>query len=308
MEKEWQEFMNKYPSFTRMGAHEQNQLIAQIDVLIEKAKAEKWLIEPYELQLGEQIGEGSSSVVLDCVWRGTRIAVKRTRQKRIPLLKDLLVEIELWSGLRHPNLVQFMGFTHMDEFMILMERIHGTTLSEFVTSQRKYNKCALARQLINVFLFLHSCKPPVIYRDLKPDNLLVESSGLLKLTDFGLSRFVPEEEGYRMSGQTGTPRYMAPEVALGKHYDLKADVYSVGLVLYFIFTGEKPFTCYTEKRLHEYFQSDNMAFPSEKIRDKQIRDIVDGCVTRNVEERWDIHRVSEEFSKVRELPQRCSMM
>lgn len=307
MAKDWQEYMNKYPSFTKLGAHEQDKLTAQIEVLIEKARVEKWLIEPSELQLGEQIGEGSSSVVLDCVWRGTRIAVKRTRKKRISLLKDLLLEIELWSGLRHPNLVQFMGFTHMDEFMILMERIHGTTLTEFVTSQRKYNKCALARQLINVFLFLHSCKPPVIYRDLKPDNLLVESSGVLKLTDFGLSRFIPEEEGYKMSGQTGTPRYMAPEVALGKHYDLRADVYSIGLVLYFIFTGEKPFTGYTEEQLHDYFKSDNMAFPSGKIRDKQIRDIVDRCVSRNVEERWDIHRVSEEFSKVRAPDKICSI-
>lgn len=307
MERDWQEYMNKYPSFTKLGTHEQDQLTAHIEVLIEKARLEKWLIEPSELQLGEQIGEGSSSVVLDCVWRGTRIAVKRSRKKRIALLKDFLLEIELWSGLRHPSLVQFMGLTHMDEFMILMERIHGTTLTEFVMSQRKYNKYALARQLINVFLFLHSCKPPVIYRDLKPDNLLVESSGLLKLTDFGLSRFVPEEEGYKMSGQTGTPRYMAPEVALGKHYDLRADVYSIGLVLYFIFTGEKPFAGYTEEQLNDYFQSDKMLFPSDKIRDKDIRNIIDGCVTRNVDERWDIHRVSEEFLKVRTPDKICSI-
>ena len=110
----------------------------------------------------------------------------------------------------------------------------------------------LLLKLINVIKFLHSCKPAVIYRDLKPENIMIDKFYNVKLTDFGLCRFMPETEPYKMTGTTGTIRYMAPEVYFGKYYDLSADVYSLGVIIYYVFSGSRPFLDYNTQTIGTY--------------------------------------------------------
>lgn len=80
----------------------------------------------------------------------------------------------------------------------------------------------------------------IFHRDIKPQNIFLQSNGVLKLGDFGISR---EIDPYNMKASTscGTPYFMAPEVALGKPYDGKADVWAVGVILYELVTLRKPF-------------------------------------------------------------------
>jgi serine/threonine protein kinase len=103
-----------------------------------------------------------------------------------------------------------------------------------------------AQDLSQALCFLHNCEQPVIHRDIKPANLLL-CRGILKVGDFGLSRATRQgTRAYRMTGCTGTMRYMAPEVMLmdvdgSSSYDEKVDIYSAACIVWFMCMGEKPF-------------------------------------------------------------------
>lgn len=298
--------LDKYPSFGKLHPPQKKELVNKISELFTKGKNEKWLIHESELNMKEKIGEGNFSLVHECIWRGLPIAVKKIKLKKIALLKDLLHEIDLWSGIRHPNLVQFLGVSYdsrENEFYLLMEKIDGVNITQFMQKKTmsalsEKKKIFICSQLIYVFQFLHSCNPPIIYRDLKPDNIMIDQHGNVKLTDFGMSRFMPEDESFKMSGETGTIRYMAPEVYRGEIYNLKADVYSLGLVIYFIYTGSKPFVDYTTTTMDTYFNSSEFIFSTSKIKNKQIRHLVNMCINRNVEDRWNIETLSSEFTRI----------
>lgn len=299
------EALAKYPSFQKLQYNDKMVLVDKITELFEKGTNEKWLVGEEEITIGNKIGEGSNSVIHDCKWRGLDIVVKMTRTKKLALLTDLLKEIELWSGLRHPHLVQFLGFSYSfkhNEFMILMEKIDGVNLAEFMerktSSISNYQKYHICMQLINVFKFLHSCKPAVIYRDLKPENIMIDKFCNVKLTDFGLSRYMPESEPYQMTGTTGTIRYMAPEVYFGHYYDLRADVYSLGLIIYYIFSGKRPFNDYNTQTIGTYFTNTDLLFSTKLVKDRKLRSIINKCIEKDYKERWDINALSTNYMEI----------
>ena len=125
---------------------------------------------------------------------------------------------------------------------------------------------------------------------------MIDKQYNLKLTDFGLSRFMPDDEGYKLTGETGTIRYMAPEVYLGKEYDLKVDVYSLGLIIYNIYTRIIPFEGYNTETIKLYFTKPDLIFSTEKIKDKKLRYIINMCIQKNPDNRWDINKLSGEFN------------
>ena len=104
--------------------------------------------------------------------------------------------------------------------------------------------CRWIKELTQAIYFLHNCYYPIMHRDIKPSNILLDEDLHVKLTDFGLSRTIKKKHDvYKMSGCTGTLRYMAPEILFnnGNDYNLKIDVYSLALNFWFINTGKIPF-------------------------------------------------------------------
>jgi len=102
-----------------------------------------------------------------------------------------------------------------------------------------------AEQLAQGMNYLHTCKPPVIHRDLKPANLLIDHSGVLKISDFGLAKVRPdpkmtENSQFVMTGETGSYRFMAPEVYRHEDYTETVDIYSYGMILYYLLSGRPP--------------------------------------------------------------------
>lgn len=104
-----------------------------------------------------------------------------------------------------------------------------------------------AQQLAQGMNYLHTCKPPIIHRDLKPANLLIDHSGVLKISDFGLAKVRPivasnvdNKASYTMTGETGSYRFMAPEVYRYENYTETVDVYSYAMILYYLFSGKPP--------------------------------------------------------------------
>ena len=179
-----------YPSFASLEFFEKENIKNKINELLEKGKIQRWLIGIDELKIGEEIGKGSNSYVNNCEWRGINIVVKKPKEKKLFLLLDLLKEIDLWSTLRHPYLVQFLGACYDNEkedFYILLEKIEGYTLADYIENKSKnksfskYTRYQICTQLINVIKFLHSCNPPIIYRDLKPENTTTLLISILQL-------------------------------------------------------------------------------------------------------------------------------
>ncbi len=301
----------KYPSFKCLEMIEKTGVIEKINSMLECGIASKWLIDIKELSIGEQIGQGSNSYVNTCKWRGIDIVVKRPKYKKISQLLDLINEIKLWSEIRHPYLVQFLGASYdaeENEFYIMMEKIDGDHLGNFITNKTrnksmsssvsKYSRYQICTQLINVIKFLHSCNPPIIYRDLKPENIMIDRFNNVKLTDFGLCRYMPETSEYKLTGGTGTIRYMAPEVYMGKHYNLKADVYSLGFILYYIVTGTKPFNQYNTTTIKTYMENADLVHSIDNVRDSEWKYIISNCIIKDESKRWDINKLHDEFQKI----------
>ncbi|CAN0322663.1 unnamed protein product, partial [Discosporangium mesarthrocarpum] len=133
------------------------------------------------------------------------------------------------------------------------EYLAGGTLANLLRSDKAHlslnEVLDLALALSNALEYLHDTAVPgriVCHRDLKPDNIAFTSKGELKLIDFGLGKIIKRKfrvrcEKYKMTGGTGSLRYMAPEIANHKVYNEKGDVYSFSLILWEMLAGTKPF-------------------------------------------------------------------
>ena len=291
--------IKKHTSFARLTEDKQKELHSVIDSTFNAAKNGRWFIPYKELDISYPcFAGGSFSTIHDCKWRGTNIVVKKPIANNIINIMEFLQEIQICSTLRHPNLVQFLGITfNQSEIIILFEKIYGSNLEEYINKKNSMITAPMQKhivsQLITTFKFLHNCNPPIIYRDLKPANVLIDKFCCIKLTDFGLSKYFQNEsnEAYLLSGETGTIRYMAPEVFKNQVYNLKVDVYSLGLIIYYIYANEKPFNEYSISSMKTYFEQDDLILSTNKIKSKHVKTIINKCIDKNPIKRIDINEL-----------------
>mmetsp|Transcript_8581 Transcript_8581/g.12255 ORF Transcript_8581/g.12255 Transcript_8581/m.12255 type:complete len:470 (+) Transcript_8581:13-1422(+) len=172
---------------------------------------------------------------------------------------DLMIETKILANIKpHRNIIQLHGMSASGAagfaegveggYFIIVDRLQGT-LTKRIRTWREMNtplseRLPVAFELASALKHLHSYN--IIFRDLKPDNVGFDVDGTLKLFDFGLAKELkPAERNaddtYEMSGQTGSRRYMAPEVALSKPYNMNADVYGFGIVFWQICSLQEPF-------------------------------------------------------------------
>ncbi|MBA0585970.1 hypothetical protein Gorai_016726, partial [Gossypium raimondii] len=177
---------------------------------------------------------GSFGEILRASWRGTPVAVKRIlpslSDDRL-VIQDFRHEVNLLVKLRHPNVVQFLGaVTDKKPLMLITEYLRGGDLHQYLKEKNGLNSSAA----INFAL------------DIARNVLLVNSSAdHLKVGDFGLSKLIKVQNShdvYKMTGETGSYRYMAPEVFKHRKYDKKVDVFSFAMILYEMIEGEPPFS------------------------------------------------------------------
>ncbi|XP_006349841.1 probable serine/threonine-protein kinase DDB_G0272254 isoform X1 [Solanum tuberosum] len=199
-----------------------------------------------DLTIGEQIGEGSCGTVYHGLWYGSDVAVKVfTKQEYSEeLIYSFKQEISLMKRLRHPNILLFMGaVTSPQRLCIVTEFLPRGSL--FRLLQRNASKLEWRRR-IHMALdvargmnYLHHLTPPIVHRDLKSSNLLVDKNWTVKVGDFGLSRLKHETYLATRTGK-GTPQWMAPEVLRNEPSDEKSDVYSFGVILWELATEKIP--------------------------------------------------------------------
>jgi serine/threonine protein kinase len=152
-------------------------------------------------------------------------------------------EARMLAQLSHPGLTAvYDSFTENGLFYLVMEYVQGETLEQIWQRHRRFSEAQTltwAGQLCEVLAYLHGRTPPIIFRDLKPANIMVQPDGRLKLIDFGIAR-------YFKPGQTrdtialGTPGYAAPEQHGQQQADARSDVYALGVILHQLLSGYDP--------------------------------------------------------------------
>ncbi|KNC49867.1 TKL/DRK protein kinase [Thecamonas trahens ATCC 50062] len=207
-----------------------------------------------EVVLLDKVGEGSfGAVYRGRVW-GVDVAVKTLRDEAVSgdagAVDDMVHEIEVLSRLRHPNIVLYMGALVEERgVFIVTEFLEGGSL--FMLLHETSEVCdmehvlRLAHEAALGVAYLHGLRPPVIHRDLKSENMLLDESGTVKVADFGLS-VIASRAG--VVETAGTFQWMAPEMLRGEAYGPAVDVYSFGVLLTELVTRQLPFRDQLDER------------------------------------------------------------
>ncbi|KAL3133959.1 hypothetical protein ABBQ32_008406 [Trebouxia sp. C0010 RCD-2024] len=211
---------------------------------------DEWEIDADELELGPRIGIGSFGEVYRGTWRHTDVAVKKFLEQDLSpqLMQEFRAEVGIMKRLKHPNVVLFMGAcTKPPNLSIVTQFVPRGSLFRLLHRAGQHGALQLNDQRrIRIALdvargmnYLHSCRPPIVHRDLKSPNLLVDKDLTIKVCDFGLSR-VRRSTWLSSKSQAGTPEWTAPEVLRSQAYNEKSDVYSFGVILWELCTGQEP--------------------------------------------------------------------
>ena len=215
---------------------------------------------------GDLIGEGSFGSVYLALHAitGELMAVKQVElpsatgteidKKRNNMISALKLEIDLLQGLRHPNIVQYLG-TSSDEshLNIFLEYVPGGSIAGMLKQYNTFQEPLIrnfVRQILEGLSYLHG--RGIIHRDIKGANVLVDNKGSIKISDFGISKRVEAStalasanplpgSGMNRTSLQGSVFWMAPEVVRQSAHTKKADIWSLGCLIVEMFSGERPF-------------------------------------------------------------------
>lgn len=201
----------------------------------------------------EQIGEGGMATVYKASDSNLEreVAVKiifPSRQQNDKALKRFEREAKALAQLSHPNIVKVLDFGEQNGLnYLVMEYLRGGTLKARLGQPIPFREAArLLLPIAQALEFSH--QRVIIHRDVKPSNLLFSETEELMLSDFGIAKILNTGDGLHLTSTNmtiGTPDYMAPEQIHSKDVDHRVDIYSLGVVLYEMITGRKPFTAKT---------------------------------------------------------------
>lgn len=189
-------------------------------------------------------------------------------------MEQTMSERSILEAVRHPYIVKlYYAIQDFEKCYLMLEYAQGGELFTHLATERMLSEDVAAfyvAQIASALCHLHSVG--VVYRDLKPENCLLDVDGNLLLTDFGLSKVA--EDGSTCNSLLGTPEYMAPEILLGQDYDSKVDWWSLGALMYDLLTGNPPFTGTNHKKIIDKITKQKLALPyylSADAKDLLIR-------------------------------------
>jgi len=205
----------------------------------------RWIINYKEIQMDKQVGAGSYGIVYRGRWKGIDVAVKRFIKQKLSELRmlEFRAEMAFLSELHHPNVLLVIGAcVKMPNLCIVTEFMQLGCLRDMLADRSTklpwQQRIVMLRGAAMGVKYLHTLEVPLIHRDLKSSNLLVDETMNVKVADFGFARL--KEENATMT-RCGTPSWTAPEIIRGDRYNEKADVYSFGMVMWEMLTRRQPF-------------------------------------------------------------------
>ena len=220
---------------------------------------------------------GFGSVYLaEDTWIGKKVAIKVPHKQNLDF-GDMVKEPRLLASMSHPNIVTVLTAEQEDDvFFIVMEFVPGETLEQLILRE---GALELTRaldftcQICNAVDHAH--RAGILHRDLRPGNMLVSETGMLKVTDFGTSRFL--EIAAHGTTVIGSPPYMAPEQFLGKAV-FASDVYSIGVTMYQMLTGSLPYETPAPGDIERLMRGELVTAP--RLRNTRIPRAINDIVLR----------------------------
>ncbi|KAG0557002.1 hypothetical protein M758_11G091500 [Ceratodon purpureus] len=261
---------------------------------------EQYVCDMSALFLGQKFASGNHSRLYQGVYNDQDVAVKLLRLDNCEdaaiatrLERQFMQEMHCLSQLHHPNIVKFVAASWKPPVCcLIMEYVPGGSLRAFL---RKLEKGSMPMKTIlsmalDVALgmeYLHS--QGVVHRDLKSENLVLTEDLHIKLTDFGVGCL--ETECDQRSADTGTYRWMAPEMISHKHYSKKVDVYSFGIVLWELVTGLLPFQNMTPVQVAYAVVNKNLRPTIPEDCPSSLRYLMEDCWLADPERRPNFYQI-----------------
>ncbi|XP_077015641.1 serine/threonine-protein kinase ULK1 isoform X1 [Tamandua tetradactyla] len=275
----------------------------------------------FEFSRKDLIGHGAFAVVFKGRHRekhDLEVAVKCINKKNLAKSQTLLgKEIKILKELKHENIVALYDFQEMaNSVYLVMEYCNGGDLADYLHTMRTLSEDTIRlflRQMAGAMRLLHS--KGVIHRDLKPQNILLTSPGgrraspntiRVKIADFGFARYL--QSNTMAATLCGSPMYMAPEVIMSQHYDGKADLWSVGTIVYQCLTGKAPFQASSPQDLRLYYEKNKTLVPTiPRETSAPLRQLLLSLLQRNPKDRMDFdeffrHPFLDASSSVKKSP------
>ena len=245
-----------------------------------------------DLEIRRFIGKGSAATVQEVLHKptGLLLALKSINAYDKEKRRQLMNDIKALENSDCPFLVRFYG-AYFDEgqVKVALELMDGGSLRDIV--KRLPNPIIpeailskVTQQVLNGIMYLHKIKHQV-HRDIKPDNVLINSSGAVKLSDFGISKELEMTMGL-CNTFVGTMIYMSPERIHGKKYSYSSDIWSLGLMVIELAKGSYP---YPKASTYIEMIENIMSSPEPNLSNQfslEFRDFVSHCVKKIPEERW----------------------
>lgn len=261
--------------------------------------------------------DSSSCHIYTAFWQDMPVIIKLIKADRVTsamAVAEFEMEATILSRVQHPNIVRLLGSGVSPRRFLILELLDGGSLSHALGIRPDANKryikrkftykqtLQMARSIASALDYLHNRwngHIHIIHRDLKPDNIGWTSDGQLKVFDFGLCTCVrtqrEKKEHYRLTGNTGTLRYMAPEVALGRSYNKSVDTYSFGIILWQVFKMQLPFKHMHKKDYMEKVVMGGQRPTLDRRWPKRLRSLLEGCWHEDKSLRPDFSVVLEEI-------------
>jgi calcium/calmodulin-dependent protein kinase I len=223
-----------------------------------------------EYELKEELGKGSFSVVLRAINKVTKeeVAIKVIQKSVVAVdektRKRLATEVEILRKVNHPNIIPLKDIIDTsDKLYLVMELVSGGELFDKIVEKGFYSEkeaASVVKKVISAIQYLHSIH--IAHRDLKPENLLLKKGDdtHVMISDFGLSRILGEDS--LMSTACGTPYYVAPEILKANPYTKDVDMWSIGVITYFLLAGFPPFMGDNLPEIVEQIVNADYSFPS----------------------------------------------
>ena len=203
-----------------------------------------------DFTITKELGAGSFGHVYLVTHKKTKVnyaikAIDKRNKTNIEEKPYFRREVEVMYKIHHPNVVKLFGhFEDNNYCYFIMEYISKGNMFGLIPQDKKKRissqvVASLMKDIISAVYFLHNMNPPIIHRDIKPENVLLTEKLTAKLTDFGWSNYIQEDE--KRTTVCGTPIYLAPEIIKEKGHDEKVDIWCIGVLLFELSTGTVPF-------------------------------------------------------------------